>query len=143
MYSLYCIKNFFWNILECSFLCVQFDLLSQKHLLLPSGVSVSQLLTEHKNLTATISHRSAQWVAPQLKKIVRPELEQIWKCLAWGFTNHLICCVCFFFILTRGLTRNNIQQVPGQTYIWSDICEQRMPILQNKRSLEIHSSYLT
>jgi hypothetical protein len=68
MYSTYCIGNFFWNILECSFFCVQFDLLSQKHLLAPSGVSVSQLLTEHKNLTAVaaavaaaaavISHRS-------------------------------------------------------------------------------------
>ena len=71
VYSLYCIKTFIWNILECSFLCVQFDLLSQKHLLLPSSVSVSQLLTEHNNLTAAaavaaISHRSVQWVAPQL-----------------------------------------------------------------------------
>jgi hypothetical protein len=43
-------------------LCVQFDLLYQKHLLLPSSVSISQLLTEHKNLTAAaaeeISNRS-------------------------------------------------------------------------------------
>ena len=28
MYSLYCISNFFWNILECSLLCVQFDLIN-------------------------------------------------------------------------------------------------------------------
>ena len=28
LYSTYCISNFFWNILECSLLCVQFDLLS-------------------------------------------------------------------------------------------------------------------
>ena len=28
LYSLYCISNFFWNILECSLLCVQFYLLS-------------------------------------------------------------------------------------------------------------------
>ena len=58
--------------------CVQFDLLSQKHLLAPSGVLFSQLLTEHTNLTAAaagaagaaeegISYRSDQWVAPQLK----------------------------------------------------------------------------
>ena len=78
MYSTYCISNFFWNILECSLHCVQFYLLSQKHLLAPSGVLISQLLTEHKNLTAAgaaaaaaaaegISHRSNQWVAPQLK----------------------------------------------------------------------------
>jgi hypothetical protein len=25
---MYCISNFFWNILECFLLCVQFDLLS-------------------------------------------------------------------------------------------------------------------
>ena len=77
MYSTYCIGNFFWNILECSFFCVQF----QKHLLAPSGVSVSQLLTEHKNLTAAavaaaaavISHRSVHWVAPQLKMVKHTE----------------------------------------------------------------------
>ena len=50
MYSLYCISNLFRNILECFLLYVQFDLLSQKHLLVPSGVLFSQLLTEHKNL---------------------------------------------------------------------------------------------
>jgi hypothetical protein len=42
------------EILECSLICVQFDLLSHKHLLVPSGVLFSQLLTEHKNLAAVV-----------------------------------------------------------------------------------------
>ena len=54
MYSLYCISNFFWDILECSLLCVHFDLLSHKHLLAPSGVLFSQLLTELKNLAVVV-----------------------------------------------------------------------------------------
>ena len=50
MYSMYCISNFFWNILEFSLLCLHFDLLSHKHLLAASGVIFSQLLSELKNL---------------------------------------------------------------------------------------------
>ena len=59
MYSTYCISNFFWNILECSLLCVQFDLFSQKHLLAPSGVLFCQLLTEHKNLAVVVAAAAA------------------------------------------------------------------------------------
>jgi hypothetical protein len=42
--------------------CLQFDLLSQNHLLAPFGVLFSQLLTEHRNLTA-----AAKEETPQLK----------------------------------------------------------------------------
>jgi hypothetical protein len=54
MYSFYCTSNFFWDILECSLLCVHFDLLSHIHLLAPSGVLFSQLIMELKNLAAVV-----------------------------------------------------------------------------------------
>ena len=46
-------------MLECSLHCVQFYLLSQKHLLAPSGVLISQLLTEHKHFTAAAAGAAA------------------------------------------------------------------------------------
>ena len=63
LYSTYCISNFFWNILECSLLFVQFDLLS------PS-VLFSQLLTEFKNLAVVVVVAAAVAAAFQTEALI-------------------------------------------------------------------------
>ena len=43
LYSLYCISNFFWNIQECSLLCVQFLHVVCTHVQCKKVVAVSNL----------------------------------------------------------------------------------------------------
>jgi hypothetical protein len=54
LYSLYCISNSFWNILDVPCSVYSFIYLFQKYFLASSGVLFSQLLTEHKNHAANV-----------------------------------------------------------------------------------------
>ena len=66
LYSTYCISNFFWNILECSLLCVQFDLLS------PSAIWCFIFSTANrtqKSCSSCSSYRSSRSITNRIKKL--------------------------------------------------------------------------